>query len=99
MSGCAAHYLLEKVRGTEQAQTSVQRLVDKLKVVMFQWSKSQSNPLSNLQIVWDLLFPSLAEWLCTPQPLLANLNLLTRTWCGDANANSTHPGACMRVLW
>lgn len=23
----------------------------------------------------------------------------TKLLCGDANANSTHPGACMRVLW
>lgn len=57
MSGCAAHYLLEKVRGTGQAQASV----EKLKECMLQWSKSQSNPLENMQIMWDLLFPSLAE--------------------------------------
>lgn len=44
MSGCAAQYLLERVRGTGQAWASVQRLVEKLKVRMLQWSKSQSNP-------------------------------------------------------
>lgn len=44
MSGCAAHYFLEKVRGTGQAQASVQKLVEKLKVCKLQWSKSQIYP-------------------------------------------------------